>query len=225
MRFEILDKYFQVPPNKLVNINYKASINEGQIIGLWGANGIGKSTLLKKLYSEFSSENYDIIHPSDKHFKYKIGIIPQHVNEILLPWLKVDKMQEIFKSNFSQLNGNINIDGITNCSKKIRNLSGGEKQILALELMLNHRFNILFLDEPFSAMDLDNIKKYKNKLSLYAVHNKTVVFIVIHDLLVLQNLSDLILVFSQKENSVLPLKNSYKADNTVNIELLNLLYA
>ena len=224
MNFEILDKPFQVPPNKLVNINQKVSIMEGQIIGLWGANGIGKTTLLKKLYSELSSNNYDLIYPSGDNLKFKIGIIPQHVNEILLPWLKVDKIIEIFQDNFIRLNGSIDLTGITNCSKKIRNLSGGEKQILALELMLNFSFNILFLDEPFSAMDLDNIKKYKNKLCSYALNNRTIVFIVIHDLLVLQNLSDFILVFTQKENKVLPFENRYKNDKNISVELLNLLY-
>ena len=224
MQFEILDKTFQVPLNKKVLIKDCITIRKGNIIGLWGANGIGKSTLLKRIYLEFSTNQFDIIKPFADYEKFKIGIIPQNINELIFPWLKVDKIIDIFQSNFFALNGNISISEVTNCSKKIRNLSGGEKQILALELILNFKFQVLFLDEPFSAMDFDNMRKYLKKLSSYAYENGAIIFIVVHDLLVLQNISDFFLIFSQKRNEVKPIKNNSKDANVISTELLERLY-
>lgn len=224
MNFELQDKTLDVPPNKTLYIKNKTLINQGQVIALWGANGIGKSTLLRKIYSEFTYSQFDLIKPINNISKPKLGIMPQNVNEVIFPWLKVDKIIEIFESNFHSKNGKIAIADVTNCSKKVKNLSGGEKQLLAFELMLNFNFDILFLDEPFAAMDYKNILIYIAKLSKHIKETGAITFIVIHDLKILQKLSDSILVFSNKKNTIFSISNTYKEENEVNKELLNMLY-
>ena len=224
MHFELLNKHLRVPPNKQLLIKNKLSINQGQVIALWGANGIGKSTLLRKIYTEFSFTQFDLINPINNIREPRLGIMPQNVNEIIFPWLKVDKIVQIFESNFHSINGKISIPDVTNCSKKVKNLSGGEKQLLAFELMLNFNFDILFLDEPFAAMDFDNIHKYISKLRKHIKATGGIAFIVIHDLKILQNLSDSILVFSNKRNTIFSISNKYKGESSVNKELLNMLY-
>ncbi len=64
MFLEILNKSFKVPPDKEVKIKDCITLNKGNIIGLWGANGIGKSTLIKELYSEFSANQFIYNRPS-----------------------------------------------------------------------------------------------------------------------------------------------------------------
>ncbi len=48
-------------------------------------------------------------------------------------------------------------------------------------------------------MDFERIKIYCDKLNKYINKNGAIVFIVVHDFLILQNLSDFILVYSQKK--------------------------
>jgi len=223
MDFELQNSSIVIPPNKVFFIKDKLPIRKGQIISLWGANGIGKSTLIRKIYSEFSTKNFDVIKPNID-IDYKMGVIPQNVNELLFPWLKVDKVIDLFESNFVSINGKVNIKDVTNSSKKIKNLSGGEKQLLALELLLSFKFDILFLDEPFSAMDFDNINIYASKLKTYAKETNTTVFIVLHDLKALQKVSDYILLFSSKRKNISCLKNDFKEQESINYELLNMLY-
>lgn len=223
MCLEILNKTFLVPPAKEVRFSNSQIINKGKVVGLWGSNGVGKSTLLKKLYTELFLHQYDLL-KSDKEIEYKIGIMPQNVNDLVLPWLKVDKIIDVFQSNFPNTRYNkITIDKVTNCSKKARDLSGGERQMLAFELMLSADFEILFLDEPFSAMDSKNIRKYKEKLHELIRNNNTIIFIVLHDLLLLQNLSDIFLLF--RENSIVqPVENTFKECKQLDNGLIDLIY-
>lgn len=221
MSLTILKKTFKVPPDKTISFLNSREIENGEIIGLWGNNGIGKTTLLKNLYTELSLCKYYLLTTNQK---YKIGIMPQNINDLIFPWLKVDTIIDVFQSNFS-INSKIpiKINNITNCSKKIGHLSGGEKQVLAFELMLNSSFEILFLDEPFSAMDSLNINAYKQELIKLSKNKKTTIFIVLHDLLLLQNLSDICLLF-RKNNTVELVDNSFKKSTKIETDFTNMLY-
>ena len=157
----------------LENINI--SVNQGEIAGLLGPNGVGKSTifnlitgLIKPSYGSIKIDSKTVneypIYLRSK--KFKIGYVPQYGGFFhdltLIENLKA--ISEITVANKSQRNEKINfliskfeLDAVRNI--KAKHLSGGMKKRLVIALALLGDPKILLLDEPFAALDVMTIKK------------------------------------------------------------------
>ena len=157
----------------LENINI--SVNQGEIAGLLGPNGVGKSTifnlitgLIKPSYGSIKIDSkivneYPIYLRSKK---FKIGYVPQYGGFFhdltLIENLKA--ISEITVANKNHRNEKINfliakfeLDAVRNV--KAKHLSGGMKKRLVIALALLGDPKILLLDEPFAALDVMTIKK------------------------------------------------------------------
>ena len=157
----------------LENINI--SVNQGEIAGLLGPNGVGKSTifnlitgLIKPSYGSIKIDSkivneYPIYLRSKK---FKIGYVPQYGGFFhdltLIENLKA--ISEITVVNKNHRNEKINfliakfeLDAVRNV--KAKHLSGGMKKRLVIALALLGDPKILLLDEPFAALDVMTIKK------------------------------------------------------------------
>ena len=156
----------------LDNINFEA--NQGQILGLLGPNGVGKSTifnlitgLIKPAYGSILFNGIDITsYPIyERTTKFKIGFCPQYggffsdltlhenlkcVGEVLI---KDDRMR-IEKIN--KLISKFELDSVRDVKAKL--LSGGQRKKCVIALALLGDPQILLLDEPYSALDLLTIK-------------------------------------------------------------------
>ena len=157
----------------LENINI--SVNQGEIAGLLGPNGVGKSTifnlitgLIKPSYGSIKIESkivnqYPIYLRSKK---FRIGYVPQYggffhdltlienlkaISEITV----LNKNHRDEKINF--LIAKFELDAVRNV--KAKHLSGGMKKRLVIALSLLGDPKILLLDEPFAALDVMTIKK------------------------------------------------------------------
>ena len=160
--------------NRLIldNINFK--INEGQIFGMLGPNGVGKSTifnlitgLISPKSGKIKMEGKDVtqypIYLRSK--KFKIGYVPQYggyFNDLtLLDNLKA--ISEIVIENKNFRNDKINyliskfeLDNLKDIQAKF--LSGGQKKKLVIALSLLSDPKVLLLDECFAALDVLTIK-------------------------------------------------------------------
>ena len=156
----------------LENISFK--INEGQIFGMLGPNGVGKSTifnlitgLLKPDYGRIFFGNKDAtnypIYTRTREFK--IGYVPQYggffgdlttyqnlkaVAEILI------KDQRDQNSRIEYLISKFELDYLRNIKASV--LSGGQKKKLVIALSLLGDPKILLLDECFAALDVLTIQ-------------------------------------------------------------------
>ena len=160
--------------NRLIldNINFK--INEGQIFGMLGPNGVGKSTifnlitgLISPKYGKIFINGHDAtsfpIYLRTKHFK--VGYVPQYggyFNDLSLHD-NLKAISEIIITEKSLRNQRINyviskfeLDSIKEI--KAKHLSGGQKRKLVLALALLSEPKVLLLDEPFAALDVLTIK-------------------------------------------------------------------
>ena len=157
----------------LENINI--SVNQGEIAGLLGPNGVGKSTifnlitgLIKPSYGSIKIDSKTVneypIYLRSK--KFKIGYVPQYGGFFhdltLIENLKA--ISEITVANKNHRNEKINfliakfeLDAVRNV--KAKHLSGGMKKRLVIALALLGDPKILLLDEPFAALDVMTIKK------------------------------------------------------------------
>ena len=155
--------------------NIDISVNQGEIVGLLGPNGVGKSTifnlitgLIKPSYGSIKIDSKIVneypIYLRTK--KFKIGYVPQYggffhdltlienlkaISEITV----VNKSHRDEKINF--LIAKFELDAVRDV--KAKHLSGGMKKRLVIALALLGDPKILLLDEPFAALDVMTIKK------------------------------------------------------------------
>ena len=156
----------------LDNVSFK--INHGEIMGMLGPNGVGKSTifnlitgLIKPDYGKIKFDNINVLdYPIYlRTTKFKIGYVPQYGGFFgdltLLENLKaiaeiVIKDQGLINHKIDQLIAKFELDAIRDLKAKF--LSGGQKKKLVIALALLSDPKVLLLDECFAALDVLTIK-------------------------------------------------------------------
>ena len=169
-----LDKLFLKFGKKIILDNLDLELSNGQILGLLGPNGVGKSTIFNLITGLISPDFGSIIINSEivnkypiyqRTLKYKIGFVPQHGGYFhnLTVYENLKAIAEITMENLSYREEKINslitkfeLEAIRDIKADI--LSGGQKKKLVIALSLVSDPKILLLDEPFAALDIMTIK-------------------------------------------------------------------
>jgi ATP-binding cassette, subfamily F, member 3 len=152
--------------------NASAEINRGDKIALIGANGKGKSTLLRMIAgTEPMDGERKWGHNVDESFYAQHQLEALNVNNTIL-----DEMKECGSQQTEQELRNLMgcfLFGGDDVDKKIKILSGGEKARVALAKTITSKANFLLLDEPTNHLDIhsvelliDSLKKYEGTLIL-----------------------------------------------------------
>ena len=156
----------------LDNINFR--INQGQIFGMLGPNGVGKSTIFNLITGLISPDSGQIkINKEDvtnypiylRTKKFKVGYVPQYggyFNELTLHD-NLKAISEIVIDNKNLRSEKINyllskfeLENVKGIKAKF--LSGGQKKKLVIALSLLSDPKVLLLDECFAALDVLTIK-------------------------------------------------------------------
>ncbi len=149
----------------LKEINY--TINQGDFVILLGSNGSGKSSLLKILYRQYQADigtvtllQQPLQKFKAKEFSSKVAVLTQDFSESLFTSLTVYEnfllMAEInkqYREFFQRYIRDFNPNLADKLDCTMDQLSGGEKQALALALRLLQPPALLLLDEHTSALD------------------------------------------------------------------------
>lgn len=142
-------------------------IKEGEIFGLLGPSGAGKTTMIKMLTGELNKTAGDIrvlgSTPDEFHqtsFKSQIGLLSD--NSVLYERLTVYDNLKLFAKLYNAPLNRIDemlemIDMLDAKKKVVSKLSKGMKQRILLAKALIHRPKLIFLDEPTSALDPGNV--------------------------------------------------------------------
>ena len=160
--------------NRLILDNISFKINEGQIFGMLGPNGVGKSTIFNLITGLISPQHGKIIINGEDVTKYpiylrtkkfKVGYVPQYGGyfDDLSLYDNLKAISEIIITDANLRSQRINyviskfeLDNLKEI--KAKHLSGGQKRKLVLALALLSEPKVLLLDEPFAALDVLTIK-------------------------------------------------------------------
>jgi lipopolysaccharide export system ATP-binding protein len=141
--------------DKQVLTDISLKCQPGDIIGLLGRNGTGKSTLLKIIFGTLYTD-YKFIRINDEilnqPFKSnnRISYLPQ--DNFLPKNITVKKVVEIYSDDYDQ-NKFLEDDVLSKVTgTKIGNLSGGESRYFEVKLLLNLDSVFVLLDEPFNGI-------------------------------------------------------------------------
>jgi len=177
---------------RIILDNLNLQLNSGQILGLLGPNGVGKSTIFNIIIGFIKPDFGSIIINNNKvnnypihqrTMKFKIGFVPQYGGFFhdLTVHENLKAIAEITISNKSYREEKINsliskfeFDPILDIKGNF--LSGGQKKKLVIALALIADPKILLLDEPFAALDVMTIKTLQNIIvELQSINNISVI--------------------------------------------------
>ena len=188
------------------------SLSQGEILGLLGPNGVGKSTifniiigLLKPDYGSIFINNDNVT--MDPIFyrtkKYKIGYVPQHGGYFhdlsLRENLKaisemVIEDKKLREERINLLISKFELESLQNIKAEF--LSGGQKKRLVISLALLSNPKILLLDEPFAALDIMTIKNLQQIIVDLQTQNNISIILCDHQARDLLSCVDLAIVLS-----------------------------
>src|SRR3954466_7478107 len=186
--------------------NFDFDIPRGQLMSVFGPNGCGKSTLINMIAGLFPADAGEILFAGQPLDKIKFGYVFQNYREAMFPWLRafdniayplkvmgVPKAERNTRVEKIVANLNVKID----LSLYPYQMSGGQQQLVSIMRALIVEPEILFLDEPFSALDYEMTLFMRDQLQRVFMETSTTTVIVSHDLEEAVYLSDYVLLLSR----------------------------
>ena len=179
---------------KIIVRQVNKSVLAGQRIGILGANGQGKSTLVKTIARSikalsgeltegkglnigyFAQQELDVLHPADNPLEHMIRLVKE---------LGPTPGQSGREQDLRNFLGTFNFTGDM-VKQSVGSMSGGEKARLVLAMIVWQRPNLLLLDEPTNHLDLAT----REALSMALNEFEGTVMLVSHDRALLRAVCD-----------------------------------
>ena len=183
--------YYEIPVLRNINL----SISNDSRIALVGANGNGKSTLIKLIAGNLDPMKGSII----KKKNLKIGYFAQHqADELDLEKTGYQVLSEIDPEKpdlfIRGVLGRFGFDK-QKSETRIENLSGGEKTRLLFCLMSYHSPDLLLMDEPTNHLDIDSRLSLINSLNEF----EGAIILVSHDKDIIEKVAEQILLVKDSQ--------------------------
>jgi len=167
-------------------------IRKGEIVGVIGPNSIGKTTFMRILANEIKADKGSI------KGKVRISYKPQYL-EAKREVLVYDLLNAI-DSNFADKLFIKKLEVEKLYERMITELSGGELQRVAIAACLLQRADVYLLDEPSAYLDVEQRIRLAKILKDFVEESKKAAFVVDHDLLFIDYISDRLMVFTGTPN-------------------------
>lgn len=188
-------------------------IREGSVVGIMGESGCGKSTLLQLIYGLLDATSGRILWKSNTITGPKFNLVPgmpfikylsQHFD--LMPYTTVSENIGAYLSNFypNQKQNRVEellelVDMTAYAKTKVKHLSGGQMQRVALAKSLAVLPEILLLDEPFSHIDHFRRNDLRRKIFDFTQKHRITTLVATHDREDVLPFSDSIMVMRNGE--------------------------
>ncbi|MDE2228770.1 MAG: ATP-binding cassette domain-containing protein [Alphaproteobacteria bacterium] len=197
--------------NEAVYDNFDLDIPRGLLVSVFGPNGCGKSTLINMIAGLTPVDAGQILFDGKTIGEIRFGYVFQNYREALFPWLRA----------FSNIEYPLKLLRLPKAERKERverlvahlgvkidlnrypyELSGGQQQLVSIMRALIVEPEVLFLDEPFSALDYEMTLFMRDQLQRIFVETRTTTVFVSHDLEEAVYLADRVLLLSRRPAQV-----------------------
>jgi NitT/TauT family transport system ATP-binding protein len=191
--------------------NFNLDLPRAKIVSIFGPNGCGKSTLMNMIAGLTPIDAGEILFDGKALKDTRIGYVFQNYRDALFPWIsawdniayplrrsgmkpaelkaRVDELVALFEIRFD-------------LKRYPYELSGGQMQTVCIMRSLATRPEVLFLDEPFSALDFEMTLFIRAKLQEAHLATGTSMVIVSHDLEDAVFLADRILLLTRRPTRI-----------------------
>lgn len=232
LEFKDVSKSYNDEKFNIRNISF--SIKKKEIVGLVGRNGTGKSTILKmsnllvrndsgNIY--YNHKNYNDMNEKEiRKLRQDIVYIFQESNLILnktvLYHLELPFKLSNRKVNYKEIDEILSFMNISELKEnRTRNLSGGQRQKVAIAMAILQKPSILLCDEVSSALDVKAEKEIYDLLKLLVDKYDISILMISHNLSVVKNFCDRILLVENEtiEEEIIP----NKSKNTIEKDYFN----
>jgi len=172
------------------------NFSDSQLIVMLGQNGTGKTTFIRMLAGYLSPDPIDgeDVHMPELHVSYKPQTLTAKFDGSVRDLLNT-KIREAY--NHPQFQSDVSkpmlIDQIAD--QNVQNLSGGEKQRVALVLALGKPADIYLIDEPSAFLDVEQRIVAARVIKRFILHSGKTGFIVEHDFIMATYLADRVIVY------------------------------
>jgi NitT/TauT family transport system ATP-binding protein len=199
-----LSKQFQ---GDVIYDSFNLDIPRGRFTSIFGPNGCGKSTLINMISGLIPIDNGTILFGGKTLAQTRIGYVFQNYREALFPWMtafdniryalqlrKVGEPEATDRVNKLVARLGVKID----LKRYPYEMSGGQQQLVSIMRALVVDPEVLFLDEPFSALDYEMTLFMREQLQHVFEETGTTMVLVSHDLEEAVYLADYVLLLSRR---------------------------
>lgn len=162
----------------------EGEINKGEIIGVLGQNGIGKTTFVKILSGIIKTRE-------ERQLNLKVAYKPQYIEGSDM--LVITALQKAIQKYEIELIRPLNLKDLY--TRKLNELSGGELQKVAIAHCLSQDADIYLIDEPSAHLDIEQRLLIAKIIKDMIFTTGRSAIIVDHDLLFIDSISDRLLIF------------------------------
>ena len=192
--------------NAVIYDKFDFDIPRGKLISVFGPNGCGKSTLINMIAGLIPLDEGEILFDGKKLSEIKFGYVFQNYREALFPWLRaIDNIEYPLKvmripdaerrARSEKLITHLGVK--LDLKRYPYEMSGGQQQLVSIMRALIVEPEILFLDEPFSALDYEMTLFMREQLQRVFQETGTTTVLVSHDLEEAVYLADWVLLLSR----------------------------
>ena len=203
-----LHKQFQ---GDVIYDNFNLDIPRGRFTSIFGPNGCGKSTLINLISGLIPVDQGVILFGGRTLADTRIGYVFQNYREALFPWMTAFsniqyalKLRNVPEAEAKQrVNRLVERLGVTiDLSRYPYEMSGGQQQLVSIMRALIVEPEVLFLDEPFSALDYEMTLFMREQLQRIFEETGTTMVLVSHDLEEAVYLADYVLLLSRRPGRI-----------------------
>ena len=209
--------YRQKNSLKSLITNINLHLNPGELVGIMGTNGAGKSTFLKTVSKNIEPisgnifiDNQNILNFNLQELSTKLSFVNNEnkvaFNPTLYEYISIGRTP--FVKWHNKLNNNdinkinhaielVNMEAFKN--RKINNLSDGERQKAAIARALCQDTNIILMDEPTAFLDVKNKFEIMKLIRKLCNSEKKLIIFSTHDIDLALQFSDKLIILNQKK--------------------------
>jgi len=169
-------------------------VKKGEVVGILGPNGIGKTTFVKLLTGIEKPDEGITSTPYELTVSYKPQYISAEYDGTVEELLKTVKKEDFMASWYhSEVLQPLNVKGLLD--RDMNQLSGGELQRVAIAACLSREAQLYLLDEPSAYLDVEERLNMARTIRKIIENKNAAAFVVEHDVVAQDFIADRLMVF------------------------------